>query len=62
MTDFEDIQTHVAAIAYYLYRLAGCPFGNTLAGYEAWIKIALIEPFDQLCERSFEQENKDEAS
>jgi hypothetical protein len=46
----EDVQVHVAALGYYLYRLAGCPLGDSLSGYQAWLQISTIEPFNQLSE------------
>lgn len=54
MSDLEDVQVHVAALAYYLYRLAGCPFGANLSGYQAWLEISLLEPFERLSEAADE--------
>lgn len=52
---FDDVQIHVAAIAYYLYRLAGCPFGDNLPGYQAWMQVSLLEPFQQLSEQASDE-------
>lgn len=35
----ELIDVHVAAIYYYLYRQAGCPLGNNISGYAAWVEL-----------------------
>ena len=46
-----DLNTSVVAIAYYLYRQAGCPLGDNVAGLDAWHRASIIEPFRQLAER-----------
>lgn len=33
----DELQTAVAAIGYYLYRQAGCPYGNTDTGLQGWM-------------------------
>jgi hypothetical protein len=35
--DIDDIKVSVAAIGYYLYRQAGCPYGDSLSGFTAWL-------------------------
>jgi hypothetical protein len=35
----DDLNIAVCAIAYYLYRLAGCPYGETEQGYVIWLDI-----------------------
>jgi Protein of unknown function (DUF2934) len=35
----ENRDIHIAAIAYYLYRQAGCPLGDNVPGLDAWIDI-----------------------
>lgn len=37
--DIDDIKVSVAAIGYYLYRQAGCPYGDSLSGFTAWLDI-----------------------
>lgn len=44
--DLEDVGVATAALAYYLYRVAGCPFGDNLSGYEAWLQANILEPFE----------------
>lgn len=44
--NIENLETHVAAIYYYLYRQAGCPFGDSLSGYDAWIEAQVKQPFE----------------
>ena len=36
---FDDLEMSVASLAYCLYRLAGCPYGDTVSGLTAWIDI-----------------------
>lgn len=51
MSEEEDEHEHqiiettiaVAAISYYLYRLAGCPFGDTPSGLNAWNSVQIKE-------------------
>ena len=35
----DDLNVSVAAFGYYLYRQSGCPFGDSLSGFTAWIDI-----------------------
>jgi len=37
--DFDDLKVSIASFGYYLYRVAGCPYGDSLAGFTAWIDI-----------------------
>ena len=37
--DIDDIKVSVAAIGYYLYRQAGCPYGDNFAGFSAWLEM-----------------------
>ena len=37
--EFDDVQTGLATALYYLYRLAGCPLGDSLSGFNAWIEL-----------------------
>lgn len=39
LEDIDDIKVSVAAIGYYLYRQAGCPYGDSLSGFTAWLDI-----------------------
>lgn len=50
--EFDDVQMATAAIAYYLYRQAGCPLGDSLSGLNAWLKLNVLEPFNQLTEKA----------
>jgi len=36
---FDDLEMSSAALAYYQYRLAGCPYGDTVSGLTVWIDI-----------------------
>lgn len=46
--DFENTKVATAAIAYYLYRLAGYPMGNSFNGFTAWLDINVLKPFEEL--------------
>lgn len=59
--NLEDTQIATAGLAYYLYRLAGCPFGNTLSGYQAWMEVNVFEPFHDLCEQADTSQVKDDS-
>ena len=48
--EFDDVQTALAALCYYHYRQAGCPFGGSLTGLEAWIQSNVRAPFCRLVE------------
>jgi len=37
--DFDDLKVSIASFGYYLYRVAGCPYGDSLAGLTVWIDI-----------------------
>jgi hypothetical protein len=49
----DDLNVSTAAFGYYLYRQAGCPFGDTLSGFTAWVDIQkrawykLTDPSDE---------------
>lgn len=49
--DPETIGTLLVSLLYYLYRQAGCPFGDTLTGLDAWIKLSIEAPFEQLSDK-----------
>jgi len=40
----------IASLAYYLYRLANCPHGNTIGGLTLWLDIQK-QIFNDLAER-----------
>lgn len=46
--DFDDARVVIAALAYYFYRLAGCPMGESLSGFQAWLNINILKPFEDL--------------
>lgn len=46
--EFDDVQTGLAALCYYHYRQAGCPYGDNLPGLEMWIQTNLREPWKKL--------------
>lgn len=48
--EIDELKVYVAALYYYLYRQAGCPFGDNLSGYDAWIETSVTQPFNLLCE------------
>jgi hypothetical protein len=47
--DIDDIKVAVTAIAYYLYRLNQCPYGDSLSGLTAWLDIQK-ENFEKLAD------------
>lgn len=48
--DSDEVMTYIAGIAYYLYRQAGCPYGNNLSGYQTWVEQEITVPFNKLSE------------
>jgi hypothetical protein len=51
-----ELNTDVVAIAYYIYRMSGCPHGDTVAGFASWYKISIaggFETFANLKKESF---------
>lgn len=49
VADLNDLETSLNSLVYYLYRLAGCPYGSTFAGLMAWVDTSIAEPFEQFC-------------
>ena len=45
----DSLNVSVASIAYYLYRLAGCPYGDSISGWTAWLDVQK-EVFEKLVE------------
>jgi len=43
----DDLTVAVAALAYYVYKGAGCPYGDNLQGLHIWIGIQ-ITVFSQI--------------
>lgn len=41
-----ELNTDVVAIAYYIYRMSGCPHGDTVAGFASWYKISIAGSFE----------------
>ena len=39
LDECNNLKVSVASLAYYLYRLAGYPYGDTVSGLTAWIDI-----------------------
>lgn len=57
--EFDDVQTGLAAICYYLYRTAGCPYGDNLSGFEMWMQANVRGPWRKLAEQ---EDGDDESS
>ncbi len=54
----ENLEVYVAAIYYYLYRQAGCPFGNSLTGYDAWMDAQVKKPWEAFAEKCGEKSDE----
>jgi hypothetical protein len=39
LDECNNLEVSVASLAYCLYRLAGCPYGDTVSGLTVWIDI-----------------------
>lgn len=48
----EDRNVAIVSLCYFLYRAAGCPFGDSLSGLDAWRNINMVQPFNELSERN----------
>lgn len=48
-----DVHVDVVAIAYYLYRQAGCPHGDTVTGFDSWYKVNVIGEFKKFGQRAY---------
>lgn len=53
----DDLNVSVAALGYYLYRQAGCPYGDNLSGLTAWIDIQKTA-FEQLADSTPDEETE----
>ena len=52
---FDDAQIATAGLAYYLYRQAGCPFGDSLGGLNAWLRANVTGPFEEVFQNDDEK-------
>ncbi len=53
----QDLQATLTAILYYLYRQAGCPYGDSLSGLTAWKRVNLDAPFNELAQKHLNSKN-----
>lgn len=51
----EDTQLFTTAIGYQLYKLLGCPQGNSITGFEKWSELIQNELLDALEEHDRQQ-------
>ncbi len=49
--DLDSTQIGAVALAYYLYRQAGCPRGKSHAAFEGWFANDVAKPYDDFCEK-----------
>ena len=50
----EELSVHIVAIAYYIYRHAGCPMGEGLDAFNLWANVNLWAPFEAIAEGEFD--------
>lgn len=55
----ENLKNFFFATSYYLYRQAGCPFGDSSTGFHLWLNTNIKQPFEVFCRACEEQENKE---
>lgn len=48
----DKLRTIANSIAYHLYKMAGCPYGDDSAGLEAWIMLNLVEAYEEMIDRT----------
>jgi hypothetical protein len=52
-TNIQATDFQITALMYYQYRLAGCPYGDNLAGIAAWNEIMVYKPYVEFCNKEY---------